>query len=249
MGDVHDDATPNLMVEPSDAELLVLVVDRDIGALRELHDRHVPWLIARLHRRCGDPDVVAEVVQDTFLAVWRGAGRYDGSGEVAAWIWGIGIRQLIGRLRRRSAPTPVTDDVLVALARATGHEALQRSAEDAVLVGLEHGDLHGALTALSPELRLVVQATVLDGLSTREAAQLLGIPRGTVKTRMRRARSTTTSRTGPTRQQRRRSRRTSRRVRSAEGASPGERTRRCSRPRGRRSSDVSTPTSPVPSHA
>ena len=62
------------------------------------------------------------------------------------------------------------------------------SAEDAALVGVEHGDLAGALESLSPELRAVVQATVLDGLSTREAGRLLGIPSGTVKTRMLRAR-------------------------------------------------------------
>jgi len=82
----------------------------------------------------------------------------------------------------------VTEDALVVLARLAGRDDAQRSAEDAVLVGIEHGDLHGALTALSPELRAVVQATVLDGLTTREAARLLGIPSGTVKTRMRRAR-------------------------------------------------------------
>ena len=55
--------------------------------------------------------------------------------------------------------------------------------------GTEHGDLAGALRALSPELRAVVQATVLDGLTTREAGRYLGIPAGTVKTRMMRARA------------------------------------------------------------
>lgn len=184
-GAAHDGGAVSSL---GDTELLELVVDRDLAALRELHDRHAPWLIARLRRRCGDPDVVAEVVQDTFHAVWRGARRYDGRGEVAAWIWGIGVRQLIGRLRRRNAPTPVTEDALGALARRTGHQDLQRSAEDAALGGLEHGDLHGAMNGLSPELRAVVQARVLDGLSTREASHLLGIPNGTVKTRMRRAR-------------------------------------------------------------
>jgi RNA polymerase sigma-70 factor (ECF subfamily) len=62
------------------------------------------------------------------------------------------------------------------------------SAEDEVLVGVEHGDLGAALGRLSPELRAVVQATVLDGLTTKEAATLLGIPQGTVKTRAARAR-------------------------------------------------------------
>jgi RNA polymerase sigma-70 factor (ECF subfamily) len=57
-----------------------------------------------------------------------------------------------------------------------------------VLLRVEHGDLGAALDRLSPELRAVMQATVLDGLTTREAAKLLGIPQGTVKTRLMRAR-------------------------------------------------------------
>ena len=56
------------------------------------------------------------------------------------------------------------------------------SAEEQVLAGVEHGDLAGALGGISPELRAVVQATVLDGLTNREAARLLDIPVGTVKT-------------------------------------------------------------------
>ena len=63
------------------------------------------------------------------------------------------------------------------------------AAEEQVLLGVEHGDLAGALGGLSPELRAVVQATVLDGLTTREAGRLLGIPAGTVKTRMMRAKA------------------------------------------------------------
>jgi RNA polymerase sigma-70 factor (ECF subfamily) len=57
-----------------------------------------------------------------------------------------------------------------------------------VLLGIEHGDLGGALDRLSPELRAVIRATALDGLTAREAAVLLGIPAGTVKSRLTRAR-------------------------------------------------------------
>jgi len=67
-------------------------------------------------------------------------------------------------------------------------DGVELSAEERVLLGVEYGDLAGALDRLSPELRAVVQATVLDGLTTNEAARLLGIPQGTVKTRMSRAR-------------------------------------------------------------
>jgi RNA polymerase sigma-70 factor (ECF subfamily) len=176
------------LCERDDDELIRAIVDRDLGALHSMHDRHAPWLRARLRRRCADPDIVDEVVQDTFLAVWRGASSYAGRGEVAAWIWGIGIRQLIGRTRRRAAPVPLAAEALMRVLGRT--EAADRlvSAEDTALLGVEHGDLYQALTGLSPELRAVVQATVLDGLTTREAAKLLEIPSGTVKTRMRRAR-------------------------------------------------------------
>ena len=58
-----------------------------------------------------------------------------------------------------------------------------------MLLGVEHGDLGRALSSLSPELRAVVQATILDGLSTREAARLLGIPQGTLKGRLRKAKA------------------------------------------------------------
>ncbi len=167
----------------SDAQLLEDIAAGDRDALRMLHERHAAWLALRLRRRCADGDVVAEAVQDTFVAVWRSAGRWDGSGEPAAWIWGIAIRRLIGVLRtrdrwKRDRPTPVipeSDSITMV--------------EDNVLLGIEHGDLAGALGQLSPELRAVVQATVFDGLTTREAGRLLGIPAGTVKTRMMRART------------------------------------------------------------
>ena len=71
----------------------------------------------------------------------------------------------------------------------TSAQEIEPSAEEAVLTGVEYGDLAGALNRLSPELRAVVQATILDDLTTKEAGRLLGIPAGTVKTRMMRARA------------------------------------------------------------
>lgn len=65
--------------------------------------------------------------------------------------------------------------------------APMHSAEEEVLARIEHSDVGLAFSRLSPDLQAVVQATILDGLSTREAASLLGIPSGTVKSRMSRA--------------------------------------------------------------
>ena len=161
----------------SDTDLLAAVGDASRGALEELYARHVGWLTLRLSRRCSDGDLVDLAVQDTFVAVWRKPQSYKGQGEVAAWIWGIGVRRLIDQIRRQ--PHRFAADA---------HDEVQVSAEDQVLLGIEHGELPRAIDSLSPELRLVVQATVLDGLTTREAGRLLGIPSGTVKTRMARAR-------------------------------------------------------------
>jgi len=93
---------------------------------------------------------------------------------VGAGLWGIAIRKLIDRLRRNRVPYLERPSVV-------------ESAEEAVLTGIGYGDLGRAMAGLSPELMAVVQARILDGLTTREAARLLGIPTGTVKTRLMRA--------------------------------------------------------------
>jgi RNA polymerase sigma-70 factor (ECF subfamily) len=162
----------------SDAELLQRMAGGDRRAFDELYERHAAWLHLRLARRCGDAATVEEALQDTFLAVWRRPEGFAADGEVAAWLWGIGIRQLLNRLRRRKTP----------LWHLLTRSDRVVSAEETVLLAVEHGDLAGAIGRLSPELRSVVQAVMLDGLSTREAGRLLGIPAGTVKTRMMRAR-------------------------------------------------------------
>jgi len=166
--------------ERDDAALLRAVASGDERALAALYDRHAGWLTVRMTRRCAMPDVVDHAIQDTFLALWREAGSYRGSADVAAFIWGIGIRRLIDAMRRdsgsRRLPWRAADPEVVV------------SAEDQVLVGIEYGLLGQALARLSPELRSAIEATVLDGLSCAEAAVLLGVAEGTVKSRCYRAR-------------------------------------------------------------
>jgi RNA polymerase sigma-70 factor (ECF subfamily) len=169
-------------VDRSDADLLQAVADGDTGALRELYDRHAAWLHTRLLRRCNDAEVVLDVVQDTFVAAWKDARRFRGDGDVGAWLWGIAFRRMVSRLRGRRSVVLVPDWE----AAATGELP---AAEELVLLGVEYGDLADALRKLSPEFRAVVQAVVLDGLSTREAGKLLGVRPATVKTRLHRAKA------------------------------------------------------------
>ncbi|GAA3228757.1 RNA polymerase sigma factor [Streptomyces sp. XM83C] len=167
----------------SDGELLrAIAADGDRHAFEELYRRYAPWLAARMRSRCSDAGIVDDVVQETFLQVWRGSARYREEGDVAGWLWRIGSRRLVDALRGDGARGRLRQ----ALARLRHRD--EASAEERVLAGVEHGDLAGALIKLSPELRAVLQATVIDGLTTREAAVVLGIPPGTVKTRAQRAR-------------------------------------------------------------
>ncbi|MFI1935655.1 RNA polymerase sigma factor [Streptomyces purpureus] len=170
-----------------DAALLRAVARGDAQALATLYDRHSGWLHARLTRRCGDPETVREVLQDTFVAVWRSAGTHRG-GEAGGWLWVIAARRLVDALRaaERTDRMPAVAPVSPA-----------PSAEDRVLAGLEYGDVGAALDRISPELREVLRATVVDGLTTRETARLLGIPEGTVKSRALRARRELRAALGP----------------------------------------------------
>lgn len=172
-----------------DVALVAAVAGGDVAALRSLYDRHAPWLVARLRARCWDDALVADAVQDTFVGVWRSAGRWRGDGDVGAWIWGIGVRQLVTHLRRdgrqsRPVPFPVATEV--------------PSTEERVLESIDLGEAGAALASLSPELMEVVQAMVFDGLTAKETGRMLGVPEGTVKGRMRKAKAVLRTELGST---------------------------------------------------
>jgi RNA polymerase sigma-70 factor (ECF subfamily) len=164
-----------------DRALVARIAGHDRVALELLYRRHAGWLTARLQARCGDPELTDIALQDTFLAVWSTARKYRGDGDVGAWLWGIAIRRLIDQLRKRRS-TPVDPAVIARSVPAVD------SFEDTVLDHAGHGDAAAALRTLPDELRAVLVATAIDGLSTKEAARLLGVPQGTVKTRLMRAR-------------------------------------------------------------
>ena len=164
---------------PGDEMLLLAVAERDMGAFRTLYERHAGWLAIRLARRCNDRDLVADAIGDTFVAVWQKPRGFRGDGDIAAWLWGIAIRRLVSRLRTRGS----------AAATVFENAGAVPAAEDQVLLSVEYGDIGQALARLSPEMRAVIQAVVLDGLSAKEAAQLLHVPVSTVKTRLYRAKA------------------------------------------------------------
>jgi len=166
--------------EQEDRALVVRIARGDRSALEQLYRRNADWMTARLESRCGNPELVDTAIQDTFVSVWKSAKKYRGDGAVGAWLWGIAIRRLIDQLRKRR-PTPTAPATM-----ATFDQAV--TFEDSLVDNGTHGELGPALRTLDPDLRAVLIATAIDGLTAREAARLLGIPQGTVKTRLMRAR-------------------------------------------------------------
>lgn len=112
------------------------------------------------------------------MAAWRNAASFEGS-DAGAWLWTIASRRLVDAKRRAAVGSRVLDVRLEPVA----------STEDQALAGVLDPRLEAALVQLSPELAAALEATVVDGLSTREAALVLGVAEGTVKSRSSRARA------------------------------------------------------------
>ncbi|MFD1149751.1 RNA polymerase sigma factor, partial [Saccharothrix hoggarensis] len=86
-------------------QLVRAVARGDRAAFEELYRRTSPWLAVRLRRRCADEQVVAEVMQETYLAVWRAAGSFAGAavdGTAVGWLWTIAARRLVDAFRKRA---------------------------------------------------------------------------------------------------------------------------------------------------
>ncbi|MDM4720230.1 RNA polymerase sigma factor [Micromonospora sp. WMMA1363] len=166
-----------------EAALVRRMAGGDRRAFDELYRRTSPWLAVRLRRRCADEEIVADVMQETYLAVWRAAGGFAGaatSGSAVGWLWTIAANRLVDAFRRRARQAQVPPVPLA--------ETAAPAAEDEVMAGRIGQELEQALLVLPVELRQVLRAMVLDGLSVRETSILLGVPEGTVKSRARRAR-------------------------------------------------------------
>jgi RNA polymerase sigma-70 factor (ECF subfamily) len=141
-------------------------------ALKELFERHAPWIAGRL-RRTLPRDAVEDVVQETFIATWRGAQSYRGGGEVGGWLWGIARRQAVNWLRKHGRSTPLL---------------WPAESVDPALTAIRRADLQQAFDTLGPEGRDLLRLLYLEDRPVADVAQALNVPVGTVKSRAHRLR-------------------------------------------------------------
>jgi RNA polymerase sigma-70 factor (ECF subfamily) len=123
-----------------DDGLIGRVAAGDDEALRILFFRHAPWLAARLRSLLAAADV-EDVLQETFLGVWRGAAGYRPDGKAGGWLWGIARRQAAMFLRRHGP----WESVLPAVVEADLGDVV-----DPTEAALSRIDLENAVAALGP---------------------------------------------------------------------------------------------------
>ena len=156
----------------------------DEQALSAFYDRWVHTVYSVAAHLLGDPQDAEEIVEQTFSQIWRDAGRYDPKrGGIAAWVVVIARSESLSR--RRTRVRRVRHDVL-------RHDHLVHEPANPPASPLQEAEeserrelILGAVSRLPDEQRNVVRLTFFDGLSQTEIASALGVPLGTVKTRVR----------------------------------------------------------------
>jgi RNA polymerase sigma-70 factor, ECF subfamily len=167
----------------SDAELLTRHAAGDRDAFGELFRRHRDRLWAVAVRTLGDPEEAADALQDAMIAALRRADSFRGDSAVTTWLHRIVINAALDRMRRRAARPATACQDLDAL--ATGGQSLadpSGSSDTAI-------DVRAALQHLSPEQHAALVLVDMLGYPVADAAQVLGVSEGTVKSRAARGRA------------------------------------------------------------
>ena len=171
-----------------DADLVALARAGDLDAFEVLVRRHTPSVYAHALRFFGNPTAADDIVQEVFIKVYRGLDSFDERSKFSTWLYRIARNACLDHVRA-GARRPVPIDPLSVTAAAPGDLSDQVALSTSV---------EAAMRALAPEDRDALSAVALFGLSYAEAADVLGVPSGTVKSRVFRARRTLTATLGLT---------------------------------------------------
>ncbi|XAO67376.1 ECF RNA polymerase sigma factor SigK [Diaminobutyricibacter sp. McL0608] len=173
--------TDDSVVEPAIDDLLERTANGDQAAFGELYDRLAPRVLGLIRRLVVDQAQSEEVAQEVFLEVWQSATRFDpNKGRAIGWIMTIAHGRAVDRIRASQASRE--RDVRIGIRDLP--QEFDQVAESAE-VTIEHRRVMGAMARLSESQREAVGLAYYGGLTQTEIADRLGIPLGTVKTRLR----------------------------------------------------------------
>jgi RNA polymerase sigma-70 factor (ECF subfamily) len=166
----------------ADEDLMALVHDGEVHAFEVIFDRHSGAAFSLAYRMCGRRAMAEDIVQEAFLSLWRAGARYDRArGSVRSWILSAVHNRAIDMFRRERVRggRDVHDDTIAERLESTSRtdEEAQRR-DDARAV-------RGALDQLPADQRQVIELAYFGGFTHTQIAELLELPAGTVKGRMR----------------------------------------------------------------
>jgi len=168
--------------ETSDQALVGLIARGDKDAIRVLFGRHNVRVFRFLMRFVDSEATAEDLVSEVFIELWRHAGQFEARSQVSTWLLAIARHKAISVLRRHTE-APLSDDMA---------DAVADHRDDAETV-LEREDrrklIRKCLAQLSPLHREIIDLVYYHEKSVEEVAQIVGAPKGTVKTRMFHARS------------------------------------------------------------
>jgi RNA polymerase sigma-70 factor (ECF subfamily) len=164
----------------TDERLLERFLGGDRLAFDELMARHEDRIFGLCLRMLGNRDDALEAAQDTFLTLYRKARQFSGRSQFSTWLYRVAVNTCHDHLRRRRrhATVPIPE----------GSDPPDRASQDALASAELRPDLLEAMRALPVEFRGAVLLVDLEGLPLDEAAEILRVPVGTVKSRTYRGR-------------------------------------------------------------
>jgi RNA polymerase sigma-70 factor, ECF subfamily len=166
----------------ADEELMGLVQDGEVRAFEVIFDRHASVAFSLAYRMCGRPAMAEDIVQEAFVSLWRSAAAYDASrGSVRTWVLSVVRNRAIDAFRREGAKA-ASDVAEPGLAeRIPAPELTDREVERRD----DARQVRDALKGLPPDQRQVIELAYFGGFSHTQIAEMLKLPAGTVKGRMR----------------------------------------------------------------
>ena len=165
----------------ADEDLISLVETGDADAFAALYDRHSSAAFSLAYRMMGERQASEDLAQDAFLKVWRGAGSYRVErGSVRTWILSIVHNRGIDQLRSHASRRRTQDKIEATAPRSQPSEAFAETLRNS-----QRDQVREAMGTLPSEQLKILELAYFSGYTHVEISELLGLPLGTVKGRMR----------------------------------------------------------------
>jgi RNA polymerase sigma-70 factor (ECF subfamily) len=166
----------------ADEELMQRASAGEASAFEVIFDRHGGAAFSLAYRMCGRRPLAEDVVQEAFLSLWRSGANYDrAQGSVRTWVLSVVHHRAVDALRRgvtRESRDITDDGIAERIAAPERTDALVANREEAQ-------EIQKALGELPVDQRRVIELAYFSGFTHAQIADMLGLPAGTVKGRMR----------------------------------------------------------------